>query len=100
MKILFLALLPTLANAAPCVDLSGDYFFTSRRLPEQRAVLTLRQTGCELIAAGGYTIVNGSPAEVTEPKPLYVNEANRAACPGCVGFSVAGKALEIKANGQ
>ncbi|MGZ3696304.1 MAG: hypothetical protein ACXWQO_20170 [Bdellovibrionota bacterium] len=95
-----LVLIPTLAIAAPCVDLSGDYFVPSNRLPESRAVVTIRQAACDTISGGGYSIENGQPTHVINPRLMYVNEAKRQLCPACVGFSVAGDSLEIKANGQ
>ncbi|MGE3262541.1 MAG: hypothetical protein AB7K68_12240 [Bacteriovoracia bacterium] len=95
-----LLLLPTLSQAADCVDLSGDFFVNGRRLPEQRYVMTIRQTGCDLIAVGGYTLANGTQRDVKSPQPMYVNEAKRELCRACVGFKVAKNAFEIQTNSQ
>lgn len=98
--VFFAPLASASAFGAPCPDLSGDYFVNGRRLPEARYVLTMRQTGCDLIAVGGYTLANGTQTNVVAPRPMYVNEANRALCPNCAGFKIVKDAFEIVANGS
>lgn len=98
MMYLLALLFSTLAQSAGCVDLTGDYSAPASRLPEARRVYTLRQSGCESISLGSYRVVNGSPADETAPRLLYVNENQRGLCPSCVGFAVLKDGLEIKAN--